>query len=147
MSRNPIRNAIVPITKRDLVTCKRCGCPNLAWVKFKSGKFGLVETACERPLWRGDGPAPEGLWALKFNFHNCEQYLNLKADIERRANECHPKADTPRDILVDASSHLIGLAATSPEGVARFANPADPLAQALQIILDAINRVHAGGAR
>lgn len=104
---NPIRNAIVPITKRDLVSCKRCGCTDLAWVKFKSGKSGLVETAVTRPFWRGNGPAPEGLWALKFNFHNCDEYRKLQTEIQLRASMCHPKADKPREILADAISHVI----------------------------------------
>lgn len=105
--RNPIHNAVVEISKRDVTTCKRCGCPDLAWVKYKSGKSGLVQVSYNRPLWHGDGPAPVGLFALKFNYHNCDEYRASIADAERRASACHPKADKPRDIIADAMRVII----------------------------------------
>lgn len=136
---NPIRNAVVQISKRDLVTCKRCGCPDLAWVTYKSGKRGLVKTAGERPLWRGDGPAPEGLFALKFNYHNCAEYTAAIADAERRASLCHPKAENPKEILADAMKVIIA------EEVAikfeQFIAGAGPHFEAMEILLNAQSQV------
>jgi hypothetical protein len=137
--RNPIRNAVVSITKRDLVKCNRCGCPDLCWVKFKSGKSGLVQTAVQRPLWRGESPAPEGLFALKFNFHRCEEYLAVKADAERRANGCHPKADKPRDILVDAMRPII--ADCARDNYRQLQAGQGPLFEAIQILTNAMSEV------
>lgn len=134
--RNPIRNAVVSITKRDLVSCKRCGARDLAWVQFKSGKWGLVETACQRPFWRGEGHAPEGLFAMKFKYHKCEEYLAIKAELERRASQCHPKADNPAMILADAMRPLIFEAAQNG-GLERLGNENDPLGQAFHILMNA----------
>lgn len=136
---NPIRNAVVQISKRDLVSCKRCGCPDLAWVKYKSGKSGLVETATQRPLWRGYGPAPEGLFALKFNYHNCQRYTELKNEVERRATMCHPKADNPAAILADAMSVVIHDIYSNGTDVATkiLLDEKHPLNQALHIMIKA----------
>lgn len=138
--RNQIHNAVVSITKRDLVSCKRCGCPDLAWVKFKSGKSGLVETAGTRPFWRGEGPAPEGLWALKFNYHRCETYTAAKEEAVRRSSFCHPKADKPREILTDAGRVIIAEAAREG-GLQRFADVNDPIFKAMEILLTAQSSV------
>jgi hypothetical protein len=136
---NPIRNAVKEISKKDLVTCKRCGCPDLAWVQYKSGKWGLVDTAVQRPLWRGDGPAPEGLFALKFNYHRCEEYTKLKAEIERRASECHPKADNPAAIVADACSPIIKEIYSHGAEVGNkiMVDDNHPLRQALELLLNA----------
>lgn len=137
--RNPIHNAIVPITKRDIVSCKRCGCPGLAWVKFKSGKSGLVETAVQRPFWRGQGPAPEGLFALKFNYHNCEAYKANKLESERRASMCHPKADNPAAILADAARVIINECVADKYEQLKAGK--GPLFEAMEIILNAQSQV------
>jgi len=133
---NPIRNAVVPLTPRDLVRCKRCGCPDLAWVQFKSGKWAPVQTACRRPLWRGQGPAPEGLFALKFNYHRCEEYRALQAEIERRNSQCHPKADRPAEIVADAAGYLIRqmYANGAAEATTRITNENDPLTAAIHLL-------------
>jgi len=102
---NPINNAIKAITKRDLVTCKRCGCHDLAWVQFKSGKWGLVETASRRPFWRGDGPCPEGLYALKFNYHRCDDYRKGQAAIELR-KQSTVEGESVSEYLTHAVVHL-----------------------------------------
>ena len=140
--RNPIRNAIQSITRRDLVTCKRCGCPDLAWVKFKSGKSGLVKTAGERPFWRGEGPAPEGLFALKFNFHRCDEYRTAIAQAEetRRIIESapHPNAANPGKILGNALAHLL-----VAHGPAAFSNLDHPVCQAAGILAEAASQVAA----
>lgn len=133
---NPIRNAIKPITKRDLVSCKRCGCPNLARVKYASGKWGLVETSVERPFWRGDGAAPEGLWALKFNYHNCEKYLADNKEAELRANACHPKAHNPAEILADSFSAVIANAVANG-GLQQLTDESNPYHIATRIIMEA----------
>jgi hypothetical protein len=120
MRQNPIQNLIKSITARDLKTCSRCGCQNLAWVQYKSGKWGLVGTSTRRPYWQGEGVAPTGLWLIKTSFHNCEEYKNKKAeeaeqlakyqvaydDKQTRAAWCHPKADNPGEILTDAFVYL-----------------------------------------
>lgn len=137
--RNPIHNAVVEISKRDIVSCKRCGCPDLTWVTYKSGKHGLVQVAYNRPLWRGDGPAPVGLYALKFNYHNCAEYLAGKADAERRTSQCHPKADKPREILADAMSVIIQMEA--PSNYAQFVAGKGPNFEAMEILMQAQSQI------
>ena len=139
MSRNPIHNAIREITKRDLRVCNRCGCPDLAWVQYKSGKWGLVETAVQRPFWRGEGPAPEGLFALKFNYHRCDEYLASKRDAEKRASDCHPKADKPREIIADATKVIIALCVT--DKFAQLVAGKGPLFEAMEILGKASSEV------
>lgn len=136
---NPIHNAVKEITKRDLRSCNRCGCPNLAWVQFKSGKWGLVETACQRPFWRGEGQAPVGLYALKFNYHRCDAYLASKQDAERRANECHPKASNPREILADATKVIITQCVA--DKFAQLTAGSGPLFEAMEILMKAQSEV------
>lgn len=141
--KNPIRNAVVEISKHDLVTCKRCGCPDLAWVTYKSGKHGLVETACSRPLWRGQGPAPVGLFALKFNYHNCAEYTAQMEEIKRRSSQCHPKADKPREIISDAISYLVLQYAHEnggPSGWSKVPITA-PIMQAIEILSAAASKI------
>lgn len=118
--RNPIVNLIQSISPRDLKTCNRCGCPDLAWVKFKSGKWALVHTSTSRPFWHGDSQAPQGLWAVKTSYHNCAEYIAKQAeratelakyqtaidDKKMRSDWCHPKADNPIEILKDAVVYL-----------------------------------------
>lgn len=140
MSRNPIQNAVLPISKRDLKTCKKCGCPNLAWVQFKSGKWGLVHTTTERPLWRGEGPAPEGLFAAKFAHHNCAAYLEEQARREALKDPCHPKAANPAAILADAASRIIRLAMEEPGKTMIFCDDKHPLTEALTLIVEAQSR-------
>jgi hypothetical protein len=120
MRNNPIVNLIQLISPRDLRVCNRCGCPNLACVKYKSGKFGLVQTSTSRPYWQGDSQAPQGLWAVKNAFHNCAEYTAKQAahnaelakyqaaidDKKMRSEWCHPKADNPEQILADAFVYL-----------------------------------------
>lgn len=138
--RNPIGNAIVSITPRDIVRCKRCNCPNLAWVKYKSGKSGLVETATQRPFWKGNGPCPEGLYALKFNYHKCEDYINLCKEIERRNSLCHPKAENPAEILSDAMRVLI-LECAQLKDFMLLSNEDHYIGQAFAILRDAQAKV------
>lgn len=111
--RNPINNLIVPISPKSLKTCNRCGCDRLAWVQLKSQKWVLVRTATERPYWQGDSPAPEGLWAVKNAYHNCDEYRQQQAkhtkaveDCKLRETWCHPKADKPLDIMADILTYL-----------------------------------------
>jgi hypothetical protein len=139
---NPIKNAVIQITKRELVTCKRCGCTDLAWVKYKSGKSGLVQTAVRRPLWRGEGPAPEGIFALKFNYHNCDEYreqLAFAAETVRLSELSktlpHPKAEKPSDILTDAVVYLFRNYAKD------FQDVDSPVFQAVQIMSDATKAI------
>lgn len=132
---NPIRNAVVEISKKQIVSCSRCGCPDLAWVTYKSGKRGLVKIARQRPLWYGNGPAPEGLFALKFNYHNCAEYIAHRQDAERRASECHPKASKPREILTDAMRVIMALEA--PTNYAQFVAGVGPNYEAMEILLTA----------
>jgi hypothetical protein len=142
MSRNPINNLIKPISKHDLRVCNRCGCENLAWVQYKSGKWGLVKTTTTRPFWQGESQAPEGLWAVKTAYHNCDEYraeqeekakelAKYQADIddrEMRSKWCHPKADNPVQILMDAFTHLY------IHNINEFQNPDSPIREASNII-------------
>lgn len=137
--KNPIHNAIVSITKRDLKVCNRCGCPDLTWVQFKSGNWGLVETAVQRPFWRGQGKAPEGLFALKFNYHRCAEYIAAKQDAEKRASDCHPKADRPLEILADAMRVIITECVA--DKFAQLTAGSGPLFDAMEILLKAQSEV------
>lgn len=133
--RNPIHNAVVEISKNQITSCKRCGCHDLAWVSYKSGKHGLVQVSYNRPLWRGEGPAPVGFYALKFNYHNCAEYLAGKADAERRANACHPKASNPREIIADAMRVIIAL--ETPNNYSQFVAGKDANFDAMEILMAA----------
>ena len=115
---------ITSITERDLRVCNLCGCTDLAWVKYKSGKWGLVHTTTRRPGYSGEHEAPRGLWAVKTAFHKCADYKAKKAakkaaevaqiaeyqsvidDSALRSEWCHPKADKPLEILTDAFIYL-----------------------------------------
>ncbi len=136
---NPIHNAVKEITKRDLRVCNRCGCPDLALVQFKSGKWGLVQTAAQRPFWRGEGPAPVALYALKFNYHRCDEYLATKHDAEKRASDCHPKADKPREIIADAMRVIV--TECIADKFAQLTAGKGPLFEAMEILMKAQSEV------
>jgi hypothetical protein len=91
-------------------------------------------------MWRGRGPAPVGLFALKFNFHKCEEYTALKLEIERRASMCHPKADNPAAILADAM-HVVIMNASAAKDLMLLSDETHPIGQAYAIIANAMSQV------
>jgi hypothetical protein len=106
MRTNPVRNAYEYVSTKKLVTCKRCGTKDLAWVKFKSGKWALVHTGSERPFYSGQNQTPQAapgmVYALKTSYHNCGQEAlqaaryAVDADLARGlADAVTVKADMP----------------------------------------------------
>lgn len=87
--RNPIQNMITLVPTNKLVTCKRCTCPELAWVESKkTGKWYLVHTSGTRPCYRGENQAPEApngyRYAVKTAAHSCDEWTRRQTEHKYR---------------------------------------------------------------
>jgi len=95
---NPIRNAVELASERKLISCKRCGCPRLAWVQLKSQRWVLCETSYKRPFYTGDNQTPEAqpgmVYANKTRIHNCAAHAlsNTRYAVEADLSQALPKA-------------------------------------------------------
>ena len=101
------RSVTFAIGKRDLVICKRCGCPDLAWATSqRTGKHYLVKTYVA-----SDDGRHRTLVANKMAFHNCDEYRKELEVVQqeqrlRKMQELHPKAVDPGSILADSFRHV-----------------------------------------
>src|SRR5258708_15838296 len=95
---NPIRNAVVLVLEKKLVSCKRCGCPRLAWIQLKSLRWVLCETSIKRPFYTGDNQTPEAqpgtVYANKTAIHDCGKLAlsNARYGVETDLSPALPKA-------------------------------------------------------
>ena len=96
MTRHSMR---VPVRVRDLVTCNRCGAPDLVWlVSARTGKKYLAQA---QRFYDRYTNAEEAV-AFKAAFHDCEQYR--KDQFARAHVTCpHCKQSVPN---ADAGQHF-----------------------------------------